>query len=151
MVAERIRSEQYFSLAPESESEMAPVFPVLADVQAGSICWESFTAFKRTMPIDEFRDFLASYLVDMQLHLEQMARSRARQDFVSVAWEARFIAIQASAFGALRVRAAAVRLERACNSDTLGVTYRLLGELSQNCEEASKQLQGWLRSPTGHP
>src|ERR1700754_1938564 len=110
----KIQSDRYFflSLGAEGGTGPASFFPIPADVEAGAICWESFAAFEATMPVDEFRDFLASYLLDVELHLEQIARSRTRRDFASIAWEARYMAIQASAFGALRVRAAAGRLER---------------------------------------
>lgn len=89
------QSSSNFSSPPEPEMEnaSAPLSLVLADVEAGAICWKSFSAFEATMQVAEFRDFLASYLVDVELHLEQIARLRARQDFSAVAWEARCIAI----------------------------------------------------------
>lgn len=144
-----LQSNPHFPSLPEPAMETgpAPGFLVLADVEAGAICWKNFTAFEAIMPTDEFRDLLASYLVDVELHLEQIARSRARQDFSTVVIEARCIAIQAAAFGALRVKAAAERLERACDSGAFQVTYKLISELARTCEDAGKQLHSWLHSP----
>jgi HPt (histidine-containing phosphotransfer) domain-containing protein len=144
-----VQSSPHFLSLPEPAVETRPThaFPVLADVEAGAICWKNFAAFEAIMPTDEFRDLLASYLVDVELHLEQIARSRARQDFSTVVIEARCIAIQAAAFGAMRVKAAAERLERACESGALQVTYKLISELARTCEDAGRQLHNWLHSP----
>ncbi len=126
------------------ETASRPLRIPLAHDQTDLLCWSVFYVFEGLMAPEDFWNFVSLYLLDVDMHLEQIARARARRDFDTVAREAHAVARTARYLGALRVSAAAQKLETACRFGGHTTTYFLIGALSDACEEAGSVLSSWL-------
>jgi signal transduction histidine kinase/CheY-like chemotaxis protein/HPt (histidine-containing phosphotransfer) domain-containing protein len=89
------------------------------------------------------REFVSLYLVDVDLHLEEIARSRAKRDFARVSSEAHVLVSTAGNLGAMQTSAAARRLENACRTQDYDQTYRLISELAETAARSGEVLQTW--------
>ncbi len=125
--------------APQAAEADAPVLDAaqLADLQG---------ALKPTA----LREFITLYLGDVDLHLEEIARSRARKDYGRVAIEAHALVSTAGNLGAMRTSAAARRLETACRDGDHKSSYRLISELAESCAQSSAAFRAWLEDPRHH-
>jgi len=110
----------------------------------GHICWRRFAVLKSLFSAGDFSDSIALHLLNIDLHLLQIARSRARRDFEAVTQEAHAIGRIAANLGAVHVNAAARVLEQACEAEDHAATYRLIGALSHACDQAGAELNIWL-------
>jgi HPt (histidine-containing phosphotransfer) domain-containing protein len=92
----------------------------------------------------DFSTMVSLYLLNIDLHLLQIARSRACRDFGAVAQEAEDIFRITGSLGALAARAVAHRLKQVCLAENYTEIYGLISELSQACREAETALNDWL-------
>ncbi len=91
-----------------------------------------------------FSSFLHCYLLDVEFHLEDIARARRSNDFPRLARKADILAGTAADVGALRTSAAARRLGAASRAGDALQTCRLAGELSARCTESEMDLRRFL-------
>jgi HPt (histidine-containing phosphotransfer) domain-containing protein len=80
----------------------------------------------------------------MDLHLEQIAKSRAEKDFARVSSEAHGLVGTAGTLGAMQTSAAARRLEIACRTGDYKQTYQLISELAEAAARSGVKLKTWL-------
>jgi signal transduction histidine kinase/CheY-like chemotaxis protein/HPt (histidine-containing phosphotransfer) domain-containing protein len=110
--------------------------PLLDDKQIGEL--------QAALKPGAFREFVSLYLVDVDLRLGQIARSRAEKDFARVSSEAHVLVSTSGNLGAMRTSAAARRLEMACRTGDHGQTYRLISELADASAQSSKAMRARL-------
>ena len=108
------------------------------------ICWKDFAVLQSLFSPADLAAAVSLYLLNIDLHLLQIARSRADRDFEAVAREAHAIGRIAGNLGALSVRAAAHLLERACHVGDYETTYGLISALSLACDKANAELDKWM-------
>jgi HPt (histidine-containing phosphotransfer) domain-containing protein len=125
----------------ETASRLPRIIPAEPE---SPICWKRFAVLKSLFSATDFSATISLYLLNIDLHLTQIARSRACRDFGAAAREAHDIGRIAGNLGAIRVEAAAHLLERACHTGDHAATYGLLSDLSCACDEAGTALNGWL-------
>jgi HPt (histidine-containing phosphotransfer) domain-containing protein len=125
----------------ETASRLPRIIPTGSE---SAICWNSFAALQSQFSPADFHAMISLYLLNVDLHLMQIALSRACRDFGAVAREAHDIALLAGNLGAVDVGAAAHLLEQACRSGEHAATYGLVSALSRACDEADTTLSGWL-------
>ena len=115
------------------------------------VCRERFAIMKSLFSPPDLSVMVSLYLLNIDLNLMQIARSRACRDFGAVAWKADDIVRITEGLGALVARDAAHRLKQACLAGDHAVTYCLISELRQACHEAETVLNDWLalNSPPG--
>jgi HPt (histidine-containing phosphotransfer) domain-containing protein len=113
----------------------------LCEPQPDIVHAQTLAAFARLLSAAEFAHFLRLYLVDSELHMLEIARARARDNYAGVAREAGALGRAARNLGVLRLAAAARRLEDACRHGDHGATYRLIAALSRACDEAGAALR----------
>jgi hypothetical protein len=116
----------------------------IPDEAENTICWNKFAVLKSLFSAADFCAAVSHLLLNIDLHLIQIAQFRASRDFGAVARQAHDIARIAGNLGAISVEAAAHRLERACQFGDHALTYGLLSDLSMACEEANTTLIIWL-------
>ena len=109
-----------------------------------AICWKNFAVLKSLFSSAELSAKVSFCLLNMDLHLLQIAQSRARQEFGRVTSEAHAVGLIARNLGAGRAATAAQLLEQACRDGDYTATCHLLSELSQSCDEAGRALKEWL-------
>jgi signal transduction histidine kinase/CheY-like chemotaxis protein/HPt (histidine-containing phosphotransfer) domain-containing protein len=121
-------------LNPGETAEPAP--PVLDDKQIGEL--------QGALKPGAFQEFIALYLSDVELHLAQIARSRAEKDFPKVSSEAHIIVSTAGNLGAMQTSAAARRLETACRTGNHAQIHHLIGELAEASARSSAAMRARL-------
>jgi hypothetical protein len=125
----------------ETASRLPHIIPAEPETP---ICWKRFAVLKSLFSATDFSAAVSLCLLNIDLHLMQIARSRACRDFGAVAREAHDIGRIAANLGATHVGTAAHLLERACHTGDHATTYGLLSDLSRACDEAGTALNGWL-------
>ncbi len=98
-----------------------------------------------------FSSFLHCYLLDVEFHLEDIARARRSNDFPRLARKADILAGTAADVGALRTSAAARGLGEACRAGNYRQTGHLIGVLNRSCTEAEMELRAFLTAPAWPP
>ena len=125
----------------ETASRLLRIIPAQSQ---NPICWERFAVMKSLFAPPDLSAMVSLYLLNIDLNLMLIARSRACRDFDSVAWKADDILRIAENLGSLAARDAALRLKQACLAEDYTVTYSLISELRQACHEAETALNEWL-------
>ena len=128
----------------ETASRLLRIVPAGAEM---AIHWNSFAVLESLFSAADFPAAVSRYLLDMDLHLMQIARSRAGRDFTGVERNALDLGRIAGNLGAVQVRAAAQLLEDACLMGDHAATYGLISALSRACDEARTELNDRLASP----
>jgi hypothetical protein len=105
---------------------------------------ERFARLRATMPDAGFCYFLYCHLLDVEFHLEEIARARAAGDLPRLSHKAQVLAGMTADAGAMRASAAARRLGAACRPGNYPEIFRLIGELSQCCTECELELRRFL-------
>lgn len=132
--------------------ETASRLPCIIPAEPESpICWERFAVLKSQFSAADFSAAVSLYLLNIDLHLMQVALSRASRDFGAVARDVLDIGRIAGSLGAIRAGTAAHRLERACHTGDHAAIYGLISDLSRACDEARAMLNGWLALKPGEP
>jgi hypothetical protein len=103
-----------------------------------------FAGLQGTMPEAAFSYFLYCHLLDVEFHLEEIARARAALDFPRLSDKAQTVAGMAVQLGAMRTAAAASRLDLASRAQRPGDTARLIAELQACCMECEAMLRRFL-------
>jgi signal transduction histidine kinase/DNA-binding response OmpR family regulator/HPt (histidine-containing phosphotransfer) domain-containing protein len=100
------------------------------------------------LPSGVLREFISLYLVDAELHLEQIAKSARDRDLARISVEAHILVSTAGNLGAMQASAAARRLEQACRSRDFQQADQLARALSEACAQADAALRAWLVEKT---
>jgi len=98
-----------------------------------------------------FCNFLHCYLLDVEFHLEDIARARLANDFPRLARKAGILAGAAADVGAMCTSAAARRLDDACRAGNYRQTGQLIGALNRSCTESEMELRGFLIAHAPQP
>jgi CheY-like chemotaxis protein len=96
------------------------------------------------LPSRALREFVSLYLVDAELHLEQIAKSALDRDLARISVEAHTLVSTAGNLGAMRASAAARRLEQACRSGDFQKTDHLIRDVNEACAQSGAALREWL-------
>ena len=105
---------------------------------------EQFARLRATMSEAAFCYFIYCHLLDVEFHLEEIARARAAGDLPRLSHKAMTVAGMAADVGAMRVDAAARRLGAACRTGHYPETCRFIGELGERCTESEMELRRFL-------
>jgi CheY-like chemotaxis protein/HPt (histidine-containing phosphotransfer) domain-containing protein len=89
-------------------------------------------------------EFISLYFVDVDLHLKEIARSRAIEDFAKVSSEAHVLVSTSGNLGAMQTSAVARRLENACRAQDYDQTYQLISELAEAEARSGVMLRSWV-------
>jgi CheY-like chemotaxis protein len=100
------------------------------------------------LPSGALREFISLYLVDAELHLEQIAKSARDRDLARISVEAHILVSTAGNLGAMQASAAARRLEQASRSGDFQQADQLTRALSGACARADAALRAWLVEKT---
>jgi hypothetical protein len=129
-----------------AEDEAAAECEILPVVDEGQL-----SGLRAGMTGPCFANFLFCYLLDVEFHLEDIARARRANDFPRLARKADTLAGAAADVGALRASAAARRLDDACRAGRYRQSGALIHALGQSCTEAEMELRGFLAAQTRQP
>jgi signal transduction histidine kinase/DNA-binding response OmpR family regulator/HPt (histidine-containing phosphotransfer) domain-containing protein len=125
--------------APEPETQVAD--PVESEPEL--LAREKLEELESVLPFAKLADFIRLYLIDVELHLNNIAEAQARNDFETIGREAHMLVSTSGNLGAMHASAAARRLEQACRSGAGGETYPLIAALRETCTVSSAALAAW--------
>jgi hypothetical protein len=129
--------------APEF-SDSPPQGATPQDGRLPALDEKQFARLRATMPDAAFSYFIYCHLLDVEFHLQEIARAQLARDFLRLSHKALTIAGMAADVGAMRAGAAARRLAAASRAGDYRETCRFISELNHRCTESETELRRFL-------